>query len=419
MMGPRRDVRAVRLTVAALAGAALVNPAVLARVAADGHFHVAWVPLLLWGASGVLLVAGIVLAVSRRAGQWAAAYWTRLALLAASTVLAVVIVELALGFTVRHSGPRHLKVTNLEYAFDVSLNADSFRDAEFQREKPSDETRVFLIGDSQIYGNGVPEHSTIPQLLQARLRQDTKFRYRVFNLGVPGASPAQYARVAGQFAGYAPDLVLVALYVDNDLVDRESAVAWLKQRQVYRILDRSLNTLLEGCPFPWVRRFDVDPRYKEAACRGEINPFLVTRATVADNQAYYDSLARAFDAEPDVKDSLLRIRALFAGARFGLVLLPSKYQVDATYFPELRKLGFTLPDSRVVDDVIQRRIRAWATAKGIAILDLLPEMRAAEATAGVSLYHAVDDHFNVAGNNVVSDALSSWIVHARRGDSVQ
>ncbi len=410
-MGLHREVRAVRPAVAALAGAAVVNPLVLARVFADGHFHVVWVSLLLWGLSGVLLAAGIVLAVSARAGQWAAASWTRLALLAPSTVVAVVIVELALGSYPRHSGPRQLKVTNLEYAFDVSLNADSFRDAEFQREKPPDETRVFLIGDSQIYGNGVPENYTIPQLLQARLRQETKAGYRVFNLGVPGASPDQYARVAQRFAGYSPDLVLVALYVDNDLVDRESAVAWLKQRQVYRILDRSLNTLLEGCPFPWVRRFDAEPPYKEAACRGEINPFLVTRAAVADNQAYYNSLARAFDADSHVKDALLRIRDLFTGARFGLVLLPSKYQVDAAYFPELRKIGFTLPDSGVIDDVIQRRIRTWAAATGIEVLDLLPGARAADARPGVSLYHPVDDHFNVAGNNVISDAVYRWIAH--------
>ena len=377
----------------------------------DGGIHVIWVALLLWGFSGTLLVAGIGLAVSTRARQWAAAYWSRVALLAGAMVVAVIVLELALSVYMRQARPRHLKVANLEFAFDVSLNTDFFRDTEFQREKPPGEIRMFLIGDSQVYGNGVPEGHTIPQLLQARLRQATQSNYRVFNLGVPGASPAQYARVAEQFAGYDPDLVLVALYVDNDLMDRESTVQWLKRREVYRILDRSLNTLLEGCPYPWVRRYDAEPRYKEAACRGEINPFLLTRATVVDNQAYYDSLARAFDVDPLVKDSLLRIRDVFTGARFGVVLLPSKYQVDAAYFPELRKLGFSLPDTGVIDDVIQRRIRTWAAATGIEVLDLLPAARVADAGPEVSLYHAVDDHFNTAGNNVVSDALYRWIAH--------
>ncbi len=370
----------------------------------------------MWGLSGLLVAVGIAVAVSTRARQWAAAYGSRVALLVGALVVAVVVIELALSVYMRQVRPRHLKIANLEFAFDVSLNSDFFRDEDFQREKPRDETRVFLIGDSQIYGNGVPDNRTIPRLLQARLRQATKSNYRVFNLGVPGASPAQYARVASQFAGYDPDLVLVALYVDNDLMDRESTVQWLKRREVYRILDRSLNTLFEGCPYPWVRRYDADPRYKEAACRGEINPFLLTRATVPDNQAYYDSLARVFDGDPLVKDSILRIRNLFAGARFGLALLPSKYQVDAAYFPELRKLGFTLPDTGVVDDVIQRRIRTWAVASGIDVLDLLPAARAADARPEVSLYYAVDDHFTTAGNDVVSDALYRWIAY---GDHVR
>ena len=404
---------AARLTAfAAFVAGALANPVVLNRIAGPaGAIHVLWLTLLLWIGSAALLAFALWLALSRRAAAWLSTHWMPLAIVAGSAVVALVAAELALNVYARLTRPRQMRVVNREFAYDISLNSDHFRDEEFQREKPPGETRVLLIGDSQIYGTGVPQNQTIPHLLQSRLRESTGEPYRVFNLGIAGATPADYADVAERFKDYAPDVVLVAVYPDNDVVDSESAIAWLKRREIYRVLDLTLNSLLEGCPYPWVRRYRAEPVYREAACRAEMNPFLLARAALPDNEAYYRELAQAFDATPFVRENLLRIRQTFPKARFAVVVLPSKYQTDTAYFPELRKIGFTLPD-HVLDDPVQRRMRAWAAAQGIDLLDLLPPLRAADAREGVALYHPIDNHFNPSGNAVIAGILHEWLMRA-------
>lgn len=397
----------------AIAAGAVLNPLMLARLAGPaGAVHVLWIELLLWTCSGVLLAFGLWLLLSRRAAAWLTSQWIPITVIAIAAVFALVAVELALTLYGRLTRPRQMKVVNREFAYDISLNSDRFRDAEFQREKPQDEIRVLLIGDSMIYGTAVPQDKTIPHLLQTRLRQSTGRPYRVFNLGIAGATPADYVDIAARFADYDPDIVLVSVYPDNDVIVRESAIAWLKRREVYRVLDLTLNRLLEGCPYPWVRRYHVDPVYTEAACRSQMNPFLLARAAVPDNEAYYRELAEAFDADPFVKENLLRVRQIFSGARFAVAVLPSKLQTDAAYFPELRKIGFTLPD-HVIDDGVQQRMRAWAPTAGVELLDLLPALRAADARPGVAVYHLVDDHFNVTGNEVIAAFLHGWIVRGR------
>ena len=392
-----------------LAAGAIVNPLVLTRIAGPaGAINVLWVELLLWTCSAALAALGLCLAASRRASAWLATRVVPLAVITASFVFALAVLEIALSLHAHLARPRHLDVVNREFAFDVSLNREYFRDGEFERRKAPGEQRVLLIGDSQIYGVGVPQDRTIPILLQTRLRQSTGKPYRVFNLGIAGATPPDYVDIAERFADYAPDVVLVAVYPDNDVIDRESAVAWVKRRQIYRVLDLTLNSLLEGCPYPWVRQFRADHTYREAACRGEINPFLLARASVPDNDAFYRELAQTFDDDPFVTQNLLRIRKIFSGVRFAVMVLPSKYQTDAEYFPELRKVGFTLPD-HVINDSVQQGMRRWAAEAGIELLDLLPVLRAADARPGVSLYHAIDDHFNAAGNDAIADALHEWL----------
>lgn len=370
---------------------------------------VVWGTALLWMAAGVLIAGGLAVLLSARLAARASERWPHLVLLLAAIASAILVLEGALTVLMPHIAPRQIRVTNREFAFDVSLNSEGFRDAEFSRAKPPGERRVLMIGDSQVYGTGVPQEHTLPRLLEAHLQRVSEATHRVFNLGLPGASPADYVDIAERFTGYAPDVVLVTLYVDNDLADAEGVGAWVKRRQLYKIVDRALNQVLEGCPYPWVRRYAADPVYEEAACRGEINPFLLTRAAVPDNEAYYTALASGVQRDSRVAESIQRIRALFPSAWFGVVVLPSKYQVDTGYVPELRRLGFTLRQDRTLDDDIQRAITGWAGTAGVRLFDLLPLMRAAEQQPGVSLFHALDDHLNVAGNARVAQALCGWL----------
>jgi len=110
---------------------------------------------------------------------------------------------------------------NLDVRFkraQVQTNSYGFRDREWPVEKPEDEIRIALLGDSFAFGWGVAEDETfatqIEREFEARLAG--KARVEVMNFGVPGYSTFQERAVFEERGiTFNPDLVLV-YFVDND-----------------------------------------------------------------------------------------------------------------------------------------------------------------------------------------------------------
>ena len=88
------------------------------------------------------------------------AFWRRvlanLVLLLFGLVLGLGVLELAfrIGNFDRRMGPRSYDVNGYEFQYHVALNSDYFRDEEFHRKKESGTFRIFLIGDSFVFGSG-------------------------------------------------------------------------------------------------------------------------------------------------------------------------------------------------------------------------------------------------------------------------
>ena len=55
------------------------------------------------------------------------------------------------------------------------------------RQKNAGVPRVFLVGDSQTFGQGLSDRETWASILQCQLR-DAKFSGQIYNLGVPGVN---------------------------------------------------------------------------------------------------------------------------------------------------------------------------------------------------------------------------------------
>jgi lysophospholipase L1-like esterase len=71
--------------------------------------------------------------------------------------------------------------------WEVSLNSEGFRDAEFPQKKPSSAFRIICLGDSWTFGANVGQNETYPEHLGALLRQEfPTAHFEVFNLGVLG-----------------------------------------------------------------------------------------------------------------------------------------------------------------------------------------------------------------------------------------
>lgn len=95
-------------------------------------------------------------------------------------------------------------------------NALGFRDHEFPTGRSAD-CRVMAIGDSFTFGWGVSLEESWPKALETALRHDG-FGVDVANLGLPGASPVDYANIADRAIPILkPDLVIVGVLQGDDL----------------------------------------------------------------------------------------------------------------------------------------------------------------------------------------------------------
>jgi lysophospholipase L1-like esterase len=99
----------------------------------------------------------------------------------------------------------------------VAINRAGFRERELVRAKPSGTFRIVGLGDSVMFGWGVPAESTylrvLEDLLQAR---GDVVRYETLNFGVPGYNAVMEVETFRAVArSYEPDLVVIG-YVAND-----------------------------------------------------------------------------------------------------------------------------------------------------------------------------------------------------------
>jgi len=96
---------------------------------------------------------------------------------------------------------------------DNEINNFGFRGAEFSEEKPPDTYRIFMVGGSTVFGDGVENHNTIPSFLQNFYSND-KFdnikQIEVINAGINGGiSKHEADLIKNKLSKMSADLVIV------------------------------------------------------------------------------------------------------------------------------------------------------------------------------------------------------------------
>ncbi len=100
-----------------------------------------------------------------------------------------------------------------EFTHAVEINERGLRGPLYSEIKPENTRRVFVAGDSFVFGVGVDEQDSIPGRLRHYLNLDGKAE--VWNLGVPGYSPPQYLLTLRKFLFLKPDAVIFCVYADS------------------------------------------------------------------------------------------------------------------------------------------------------------------------------------------------------------
>ena len=99
-------------------------------------------------------------------------------------------------------------------SFAGQVNPQGFRDKkDYNRIDPkSGKTRVMILGDSFVFGAGLPYSKTFPQVLQAALGN----QFEVYNLGVPGFGVDQMYLTYLRYRDVIAPHVVILAFIDED-----------------------------------------------------------------------------------------------------------------------------------------------------------------------------------------------------------
>jgi hypothetical protein len=321
----------------------------------------------------------------------------------------------------------------------VRINSRGYRGREYPWAKAAG-FRLLGLGDSFAFGFGVEEDDTY----LARLERALSARHaEVINAGLAGMGPDNEARLlAADGPGLRPDLVLVGFYVGNDLMDAVTGAERTRLRNGApmvpdAILERWYRPLRPGrilprpLPRPAPAGLDLPIPFKDALLRHSHLYRLITgrvgrlqqvwrglgsdapASVPVDEFSPFQQEAfclRSYPPEFDVawtraQEALALIKAWCDGhrARLALVVIPTEAQVYPERWSDVRG-RFGLRDEDFELDKPQRLLAEHAAAAGIALVDLLPALRAARDTGG-PLYSRRDIHWTPRGHAVAADEI--------------
>jgi lysophospholipase L1-like esterase len=158
-----------------------------------------------------------------------------LALLSVSLLVCAIVAELALrllGFgqpLIHDYDPELLWVLppnrtahSPNHGVSYRTNSRGWRDDEIPTEPAPGEIRILALGDSVLFGHGVPFHEIFSERLETLLAHATGAqRVEVINTGISGYGIPQYRVILERAAAeFEPDLVIV-LFVKNDVLSAQ------------------------------------------------------------------------------------------------------------------------------------------------------------------------------------------------------
>jgi hypothetical protein len=277
--------------------------------------------------------------------------------------------------------------------------------------KRSGSYRILGLADSfGVSGGASNYHRRLEAILRAR-----GYDVEVISLSVPAYSLEHELALLQRFgARYHPDLVLHAFFVGNDFGLGEPATHRYRGVRVTKLsgwsswLPQNLN-VVRWVPQWWAVRTERRRHASDQASGGQGN--LSPAAFLAVERVRLGSCRRpeidgpAWLGTTAVLDDVQRtIRGMDAGHL--LVAHPDQFQIEHALSNEIIE-AYGLDRALYDLDQPQRFLQAYATSRGIELVDLAPRFRAQGAGGG--LYLLRDTHYNPIGNDLAAEILADAI----------
>jgi hypothetical protein len=290
------------------------------------------------------------------------------------------------------------------YGFRV--NSHGFLDTEFGARR-DDCVRIVALGDS--FGFGVvPYEFNHLTLLEQRLSAGGAC-VEVLNMGIPRTGPREHlALLVNEGFDLEPDMVLLFIYVGNDLLE----IIESQPRSKCSIERSRVVSLLRYALF--VRpKIEADKVHDRRRYRDDKATF--------DEKTYLAIMGlRAMTYRPDWEgfqpalDAVVRTTARISsickrrGIETTVIIIPDELQVNTNLQHDLAAADPRYPVDSMDFALPNRQLVERLNAVDIEVVDLLPAFR--DAAARRRLYKPCDTHWNIAGNALAAELVSQHLV---------
>jgi hypothetical protein len=330
-------------------------------------------------------------------------------LLATNLVLTLILAELALraycavagtSLVVCDTLDAHRLVPGQDYGGGLLGNHLGYPGRDFQKATRPGVLRIAALGDSFAVGPAVAFADNYLTQLESRLAG-----VEVCNFGVSGAGPREYLAVLRKDVWqFQPDLVLVSVFVGNDVTETLPTPRNLDPRQfsLYLLLTRSWRLAQEQ------GRQGESPG---GSATGRLPARGMSPQTFAEVEARRLAVcqkrpARGIDRK--WRRALADLDAMVndcrrQGVRLAVVLIPDEFQANsAVLHLALREANMSRGDLDI--EFPQKRLKEFFAQRGVPCLDLLPAFRDQPGT-----YAPRDTHWNEKGNRLAAVEIARWL----------
>jgi hypothetical protein len=326
------------------------------------------------------------------------------------------------------------------YQHPVRFNERGMHDREHPQLKPEGTYRILMLGDSFVQAAQVAETETARQILEDLLNsRPAGRRYEVINAGIPSWGAGQeliYYRQEGR--SYQPDLVLLVIYIGNDIKDNLPGRALtIAGRNCYAPYLAVCDHQLDPTPLPYAPGLPpvegecsasykfvanmLGKLYRSSHLYARLEPLLAAGQPDVNALDYYHLYLPQEDDElfgyawqlilGIVKQLDREVRQ--DGAEFAVVLVSPREVLQFTQMSEAeREVIYQMaPDLRQATDLDRpnRKLIEALAEDNIRVLDLFPLFASYMNETGQSLYYSGDNHWNVTGNRVAAEMIYAWL----------
>lgn len=309
-----------------------------------------------------------------------------------------------------------------EFLTWVTINPDGQRGPSHPFARVAGKRRIAVLGDSQTWGDGVADDETFIALLDGG---DTE----LLSFATPGWGTDQQLLVLdNQAARFRPDVVVLALFIGNDLNDNVNRGTFQYPKPYFTLEDGD-RLVLRGVPVPYSRAMHALIELYRGLMRHSALLNAIAEASRKDwgddepgarepqpsnalNNSIYVAEPSAYDRDRfAITSRLLRevvrhVRAI--GAEPVLLIIPELWQIEV--FNDRRRraaLGEIGADFRRP----QRVFAAAAREEGAVVVDALPALaratRRSQARGGPHTYYREWRHLNAHGHAVIAELLGA------------